>query len=108
MSSWYEADIGWPGGLQKIGVTVSGPVDCVSITGPPWKSSGGVPLAGSLAGIAAALGMGRVAAALTAAALTLAGIAAALLLGQLPIAGTTPPKPSARALAWICDPQALG
>ena len=67
MSSLYKADIGWPGGLQKIGVTISGPVDRVSITGPPWKISGGVPLAGSLA-----------------------RISAAFLTGQWPIAGTTP------------------
>jgi hypothetical protein len=51
----YKADIGWLGGLQKIGVTITGPVDGVAITGPPWKISGGVPVAGSLARIAAAL-----------------------------------------------------
>src|SRR5579859_2929287 len=38
----------WPEGVQKIGVMTSGLVDGVIITGPPWKISGGVPLAGSL------------------------------------------------------------
>ena len=36
-------------GFQKIGRMVSGPVDDVLITGPPWKIRGGVPTAGSLA-----------------------------------------------------------
>jgi hypothetical protein len=31
-----------------MGVTVTGPVRAVPIMGPPWKSKGGVPLAGSL------------------------------------------------------------
>jgi hypothetical protein len=53
----------------------SGLVDGVIITGPPWKSSGGVPLAGSLAMWTALL----------------AGLAAlTALLVQGPIAGTMP------------------
>src|SRR5579872_2874073 len=38
----------WPVGPQKIGVTTSGLLVGVIITGPPWKISGGVPLAASL------------------------------------------------------------
>ena len=49
MMDVYEASIGWPGGAQKIGVMNRGPVCFVPMTGPPWKSRGGVPTAGSLA-----------------------------------------------------------
>src|SRR5579872_6913785 len=48
----------WPDGAQKIGVMTSGLVDGVIITGPPWKISGGVPLAGSLFLIAALAAQG--------------------------------------------------
>src|SRR5258708_38731034 len=37
--------MGWPAGFQKMGVTTTGPVSFVPITGPPWKISGGVPFA---------------------------------------------------------------
>src|SRR5690349_22262066 len=37
-----------PAGLQKIGVTTTGPVDGVPITGPLCQMSGGVPFAASL------------------------------------------------------------
>src|SRR5215472_6526157 len=41
----YASVIGWPAGFQKIGVITNGPVKAVPITAPPWKFSGGVPLA---------------------------------------------------------------
>src|SRR4051812_24923685 len=43
----YAVAIGWPAGFQKIGVSTTGPVEGVPITVPPWKSSGGVPIAAS-------------------------------------------------------------
>src|SRR6185437_3264558 len=42
--SYPEANVSLPGGCQKIGVTVIGPVELVPMTWPPWKSSGGEPL----------------------------------------------------------------
>src|SRR3954471_23074182 len=47
MTFLYAESIGCPAGAQKIGVTTTGPVDRVPIIGPPWKSSGGVPMATS-------------------------------------------------------------
>src|SRR6476661_2377756 len=44
----YEVLSVWPAGVQKMGVTTSGPVCLVPMTGPPWYSRGGVPTAGSL------------------------------------------------------------
>src|SRR3954453_17810392 len=43
----YAASIGWPDGVQKIGVTTTAPVERVPITAPPLNSSGGVPMAGA-------------------------------------------------------------
>src|SRR5438067_5899077 len=43
----YCAFIGWPAGCQKIGVTTTGPVESVPITGPPCQIRGGAPLAAS-------------------------------------------------------------
>src|SRR5690242_1778374 len=72
---------------------IRGPVCCVIITGPPWKRSGGVPLAGSLA--MAARSVMR---------LMALGATVLELLEQSPIAGTMPAMWPTRG--WI--EQALG
>ena|SRR5947209_1076347 len=41
----YPLSIGWPAGCQKIGVTTTGPVVVVPMTGPLCQIRGGLPLA---------------------------------------------------------------